>query len=129
MKRKAAPTAPAAAKKSGGWHLDSDSDDEAAARPRATEDNRLQSVLSRRVADGVLRRAAYLEGNVFIEIKIYNVADIVGVDPKDRWEKAVLNLKYQGDSDAPEQASLKEVVKLCRKQFLDEGKFFSNKKK
>lgn len=108
------------------WQFDSDSDDEAVVRQ--APDQRLQSVLTRRVADGVVRRTANLDGDIFVDIKIYQVPDILNIDPKDRWEHAILSLKYQGQSDAIELAPLKDVIKRCRGQFKTEGKFFSSKK-
>lgn len=109
---------------SSGWEL-SDSEDEATPPKKAPL---LQSALTRRVAGGVLRRCANLEGDVFVEVKIYNTNEILNVPPANRWEKAVVSLKYQGESDSPELAPLKTVLKLCRNRFTQEGTFFANKK-
>lgn len=111
-----------------GWELDSESDEnDNVTRKPATPT--LQSVLTRRVADGVLRRTANLTGDVFIEIKVYNSNDILTVPPKDRWERALISLKYQGKSDCLELNQLKQVLNLCKRQFKNEGTFFADKKK
>lgn len=131
VKRKApAPKkSPPPTSKAPGWQFDSESEDEVQARQRSSKPKLLQSVLTRRVADGSVRRTEQRDGDVFIDLKIYNVRDILSLDPKDRWEQAVVSLKYQADFDAPELAQLKDVVKKCKENFTEEGKFFSSKKK
>lgn len=129
VKRKAPTSKKSAVTKSTGWQIDSDSEEEAVVRRRGSETQPLQSSLSRRVADGVLRRTTQRDGDVYIEIKVYNTKEILKVEPKDRWEQAVISLKYQADSDAPELIPLKEALKLCKKKFTEEGKFFTIKKK
>lgn len=105
-----------------GWGLESDSDEEVAVKKAPA----LQSVLTRRVADGILRRTGNFEGDTFIDLKIYNVKDIINIDPKDRWEKAVVSLKFQAHSDSPELGPLKTVLQYCKGQFR-EGRFFTSK--
>lgn len=119
--KKTGPTKPTAT----GWSLDLDSDDER----RPSSRSHLVSSLTRRVADGVLRRTIDLKGDSYVELKVYNIKDIEGVDPKNRWERAVVALKYQGDSDSPEFEALKKVVQLCKTKFTAEGTFFADKKK
>lgn len=110
-----------------GWELDSESDDDNATKKHAPP--ALLSALTRRVVDGVVRRTTNLNGDVFVDLKIYNTRDIVNVEPKDRWERALVSLKYQGEADSPELAHLKKVVKLCKGKFKNEGIFFADKKK
>ncbi|XP_049874674.1 uncharacterized protein LOC126382162 isoform X1 [Pectinophora gossypiella] len=115
-----------ALKKTSGWCLESDSDDDVARYKNATE--QIKSAFTKRVADGVVRRTADLTGDLFVELRLYNIKDIRKVQPKDRWEKATLSLKYQADNDAPELVPLREFVRCCKKQFTEEGVFFADKK-
>ncbi|XP_047997646.1 uncharacterized protein LOC125235208 [Leguminivora glycinivorella] len=50
-------------------------DDEAFAKNCPTPDQ-LRSSITQRVADGLTRRAADLEGEFFLELRVYNTADI-----------------------------------------------------
>lgn len=108
--------------------LESDTEDENEAR-RAVSRNRgrLTSSFERRVADGILKRTTTLPGSVFVELRVYNTADIIGLDIKERWKKSTLMLKHQTSHDAPETELLKKYVNCVKAQFEGEGKFYPNK--
>ncbi|XP_063835974.1 uncharacterized protein LOC135085149 [Ostrinia nubilalis] len=76
-----------------GWKLDLDDDADVESSRARSQPGRLQSVLTRRVADGVLRRTASLPGDLFVELRLYNADEIRAVQPKDGWEKANLLLE------------------------------------
>lgn len=127
-KRKSAEAKKRARPDAGGWDLEFNDDEEiAASRARAAPS--LQSVLTRRVADGNLRRTADLVGDLFVELRLYNTKDIRSVAPRDRWEKSVLSLKYQTDSDSDELDLLRQFIRRVRAEFVEEGTFFADKKK
>ncbi|RVE42695.1 hypothetical protein evm_012662 [Chilo suppressalis] len=113
-----------------GWKLDFDDEAEEIEASRVRKPaNRFQSVLTRRVADGCLRRTASLPGDLFVELRLYNTKDIKCVDPKDRWQRAVLSLKYQTDSEADELELLRQFIKRARREFVEDGTFFADKNK
>lgn len=108
-----------------GWIIDSDSEDETF-RQRAEHKSGaagLQSTLIRSVPGGKVRRVSQLPGDLFLELKLYNVADIKTIAAKDRWEKALVNLKIQVDSNSPEVSIINKALKLCREHFIEEGVF------
>ncbi|XP_063830909.1 uncharacterized protein LOC135080155 [Ostrinia nubilalis] len=111
-----------------GWELELDDEEDVEASRARAAPGRLQSVLTRRVADGNLRSTASLPGDLFVELRLYNAKDIRSVAPKDRWEKSVLALKYQTDSDAEEVNLLRQFIKRARAEFVEEGTFFPNRK-
>lgn len=94
----------------------------------ASARTQLTSALTRRVADGVLRRTAQLPGDLFVELRLYNTNDIRGLDPKVRWEKALVALKYQLSADSQEVVQLHKFLKNCKDKFTDEGTFYADKK-
>ncbi|XP_049871199.1 uncharacterized protein LOC126370404 [Pectinophora gossypiella] len=104
--------------------IDSESEDEEVIK---RSKNALQSSYSKRVADGTVRRTAKLNGDLFVELKLYQVADIRHVDVRKRYEKAVLSLKYQADHNAPELQLLQQFLKKCKPKFGTEGYFFADK--
>ncbi|XP_063837195.1 uncharacterized protein LOC135086390 [Ostrinia nubilalis] len=104
-----------------GWKLDLDDDADVESSRARSQPGRLQSVLTRRVADGVLRRTASLPGDLFVELRLYNADEIRAVQPKDRWEKAVLSLKYQSSSNAEHLDLLRQFVTRAREAFEEDG--------
>lgn len=115
----------AAAKKTEeSWRaFDSESEDETICK-----EAQLKSSYSKRVADGVVRRSIQLEGDLYLDLKLYQVADIKKIDPRKRYEKAVLALKFQADFDSPELGVLRQLLKSCKRSFTEEGVFFADKK-
>lgn len=108
-----------------GWRMiDSDSEDEQTCRTRVGV---LRSSYSKRVADGVVRRSAQLSGDLYIDLRVYQVDDIKSVDLKKRYEKAALHLNYQTEHDAPEVDILTKFLKRCKTQFREDGWFFADK--
>jgi hypothetical protein len=71
-----------------------------------------------------VRRTSQLSGDLFLELKLYNVNDIKSVPPKDRWEKALVNLKIQLDSNSPGVFNINKALKLCNEHFTEEGVFY-----
>lgn len=98
-------------------------DDEDAAVIAEAKNNALKSVLWRRVANGLLKRSEDLEGNLFVELRVYNKADIIDVDPRQRYWKAAVNLRYQVDESEPELQALQKFIKLAKTKFTHEGTF------
>lgn len=115
--------------------LSSDSEDEKDAQRAAYQASlrkkTLRSHITRRVADGVLRREGELSGDTYIELRVYNTKDILGVSGwKERLEKASLALQYQADAEASEIIHLKSFIKVVKEKLsVQEGKFFGNTKK
>lgn len=103
--------------------LDSESEDDVICK-----EPQLRSSYSKRVADGVVRRSVQLEGDLYLDLKLYQVADIKDVDPRKRYEKAVLALKYQANFDSPQLGLLRQLLKHCKSSFTEEGFFFADKK-
>lgn len=90
---------------------------------------KLTSSLTRRVADGTLRQVAELSGEFFVELKIYNTADICDVDPRQRWEKAVATLRMQLTPDSPEWDITKKLFAKGKNKFEEEATFYADKNK
>lgn len=111
------------AKRSSWRVFDSDSEEEGTARPP----QQLRSSYSKRVADGVVRRTAQLEGGLFLDLKLYQVDDIKNVHPLKRHEKAVLALKFRGEPDSPELAALQQLLQRCKAKFVEDGYFYGDK--
>lgn len=85
--------------------------------------NLLKSVLWRRVAGGLIKRSEDLEGNLFVELRVYNKTDILNVKAHQRYWKAAVNLRYQVDDSAPELDALHTFIKLAKAKFTHEGTF------
>lgn len=106
---------------SSGWALDDDSEDNFCIEKHSAG---LWSLLKRQVPGGKVCRYGQLSGDLYIDLKLYNVADIASIALKDRWEKALINLKIQVDSNSPEVSHIKQVLKICKEHFTEEGKFY-----
>lgn len=106
---------------SSGWAFDNESDDNFCAEKQAAG---LRSVLQRRVPGGKVCRYGQLSGDLFVDLKLYNVADISSIAPINRWEKALVSLKIQVDSNSPEVSYIKNALKICKKHFTEEGTFY-----
>ncbi|XP_047984078.1 uncharacterized protein LOC125240784 isoform X1 [Leguminivora glycinivorella] len=103
-------------------------DDEAFAKNCPTPDQ-LRSSITQRVADGLTRRAADLEGEFFLELRVYNTADIRSELAEHKWKKALLAVKAQINNDTPQWEYLQKLTKHLRTLFDDaEVTFFHNKK-
>lgn len=97
------------------------SDDVATVTERRTA--ALQSVLWRRVAGGLIKRAEELAGNLFVEVRVYNRDEIAHLDARDRYWKALVNLRYQVDESEPELQALFKFLKSAKAKFTHEGTF------
>lgn len=105
--------------------FDSDSDEEQEARKAAS---RFTSSLTRRVADGTVRRTATLPGDGLLELRLYRIANVLDVPPLERSQHAAVKLTYQVDFSSPELAFINDFLKSVKKKFTEEGKFFADKK-
>lgn len=75
-----------------------------------------------------MRRTASLTGDLFIELKLYNVTDIQSVPSLARWEKALVNFKCRVDSNSDIVDGINKILKLCKDDFTEEGTFIPDKK-
>lgn len=85
--------------------------------------NPLKSVLWRRVAGGLVKRSEDLEGNLFVELRVYNKEDIINVDARQRYWKAAVNLRYQVNDSEPELETLYKFIHSAKAKFINEGTF------
>ncbi|XP_047983972.1 uncharacterized protein LOC125224598 [Leguminivora glycinivorella] len=111
-----------------GWFSNWGDEGHVEAQRRASAANSLSSVLIRRVPGGYVRRTASLTGDLFIDLKLYNVVDIQNVPSEARWEKALVNFKYRVDSVSDIVDRINKILKRCKDDFTDEGTFFPDKK-
>ncbi|XP_047986365.1 uncharacterized protein LOC125226425 [Leguminivora glycinivorella] len=111
-----------------GWFSNWGDEGHVEAQRRASAANSLSSVLIRRVPGGYVRRTASLTGDLFIDLKLYNVVDIQNVPSEARWEKALVNFKYRVDSVSDIVDGINKILKRCKDDFTDEGTFFPDKK-
>lgn len=102
-------------------------DEDAHIIQEAKQKQKLESVLWRRVANGLLKRSEDLEGNLFIELRVYNKSDIINVDARNRYWKAAVNLRYQVNDSEPELEALYKFIKLVKAKFTSEGSFCMEK--
>lgn len=87
----------------------------------------LSSSLTNKVANGAVRRVADIEGDYFVELRVYHSRDAT-VRNEDRWKKALLALKLQIDGDSVEWQHLQQFTKAAKRKFRDaEAKFYSDK--
>lgn len=105
--------------------LYSDEEEEPAHAPPPTGN---VSVYSRRVAGGSVRRKATLSGDLLAELRIYNPEEVKNLEGYERCDKAVVWMRYQGNSSSPELVALKKFVKIAKTKFTEEGTFFNTKK-
>lgn len=84
------------------------------------------SVLYNRVANGQTRRTAQIDGSFYIELKVYNSAD-VNEGGDDLWKKTLLWLKVRTDDDTPQWDRLQKFVRATSSLFdQSEATFYSN---
>lgn len=88
----------------------------------------LPSVLWRRVPGGLIKRCEDLDGGLFVELRVYNKADIVNVEPRHRYWKAAVNLRYLVDEGEPDVDLLYKFIKVAKAKFTGEGTFTAEKK-
>lgn len=81
---------------------------------KSGESDLLESSIVNRIPNGVTKRARSLDGNFFVELKVYHTADIRGELRQDRWKKAVLAVKAQIDDDTDEWQSLQKFIKKLK---------------
>lgn len=81
-----------------------------------------------RVANGKLRRTApYIEGDFYVEVKVYNKTDAASTTPLERWKKALVALKVQINKDTPQWDALQTFMRRVHVVFQDsEPVFYSD---
>lgn len=111
-----------------GWFSNWGDEEDIEAQRLASTTNSLTSVLIRRVPGGSVRRTASFTGDLFIDLKLYNIEDIQSVPSEARWQKALINLKYRVDSNSDIVDGINKILKVCKDGFTEEGTFFPDKK-
>lgn len=87
------------------------------------------SSFTARVSSGQVRRTTTLDGDYFVDIKVYNTADWVGYKPEERYKKALSYVKIQTDINSPEWEALQRFLGLAFVRFEhSEPVFFKNTK-
>ncbi|KAL0811345.1 hypothetical protein ABMA28_009755, partial [Loxostege sticticalis] len=91
----------------------------------------LWSSLSRRVAGGISRQGTLqADGDVYIDLRVFDVAEISGVNPRERFDKWNGCLRVRLNHDEPLWAGIKKIFKDSRKLFNNiEPTFYADKKK
>lgn len=107
------------------WLFDSDSDSEVSRRPHTSA--KTTSILTRRVPGGVTRRTAQLDGDLLVELRLYNEKEVQNLSGLDRCERAIVWVRLQGESQSPEFHALKKFIKLTKTKFTEEGTFYKDK--
>lgn len=88
----------------------------------------LPSVLNSRVANGSVIRRKYIDGEFYVEVKVYKTCDAISTRPEDRWQKALNSLKIQMNPDGDEWKQLQGFFKAVRNVLDDaESVFYANK--
>ncbi|XP_063838175.1 uncharacterized protein LOC135087307 [Ostrinia nubilalis] len=84
------------------------------------------SVLYNRVANGQTRRTAHLDGAFYVELKVFNAADVdAGGD--DLWKKSLLWLKLRTDEDTAHWDRIQKFVREASSLFNEsEATLYSN---
>lgn len=80
-----------------------------------------------RVANGIERRTANLEGEFLIDLKIYNTSDAHSDDSTDLWKKALLRIKLQIGEGTSHWQLLQKFVRSVDTVFEEEAVFYSDK--
>ncbi|KAI8426935.1 hypothetical protein MSG28_014605 [Choristoneura fumiferana] len=87
----------------------------------------LESSITSRVPNGTTKRACTLNGDYFLELRVYNTADISGVLIQKRWKKAFVTLRAQIVDESDEWEALQTFIKKISALFKDaDVKFYSN---
>lgn len=88
----------------------------------------LPSVLNSRVANGSVIRRKYIDGEFYVEVKVYKTSDAISTRPEDRWQKALNSLKIQMNPNGDEWKQLQGFFKAVRNVLDDaESVFYANK--
>lgn len=93
----------------------------------STSSGDLGSSLLSRVANGKVRRAANLNGDFYVEVKVYHKADIISTVREERWKKAAVALKVQLSKESPQWDTLQSFMRRAHELFDDsEPVFYSD---
>ncbi|KAI5631743.1 hypothetical protein NE865_15548 [Phthorimaea operculella] len=109
------------------WLFGSDTEDEAVNKSRVFDAN--TCVYTRRVPGGVVRRTAQLDGELQVELRLYNAQEVANLGGIERCEKSVVWLRLRGDGDSAEFNALKKFINKAKERFTEEGTFYGDKKK
>lgn len=98
---------------------DSD-DDEPEGAVKKNGNKAILSYLTKKVANGYNRQVkANAVGSHYVELKVYNCADIENVLPVNRWRHAVLTYKCRMNPDSEPFKDLNKLVASAKKDFRD----------
>lgn len=109
------------------WLFGSDAEDEQIP-PRKAADNKT-CVITRRVPGGTVRRTAQIDGDLLVELRLYNYNEVRNLSGLARCEKAVVWLRLRGDGDSADFNLLKKFLNKAKEKFTGEGTFFADKNK
>lgn len=103
-------------------------EESAAAAQHSESPSQLSSVLNTRVANGIVSHRKAVDGEFYVEVKVYRTSDAASTRPEERWRKALTSLKIQMNPDGDEWRQLQVFFKTIRKSMNDvEPVFFGNK--
>ncbi|XP_028161966.1 uncharacterized protein LOC114353964 [Ostrinia furnacalis] len=88
----------------------------------------LDSSLTSKVANGVVRRTVPLEGAYYVEVRVYNTRDALKTPPADRYKKTLHTLKVQLNTETSQWRDLQKFMKTAKKLFEDREPIFYNNK-
>lgn len=89
---------------------------------------KLDSSLTSKVANGVVRRVNQLNGAYYTEVRVYNTRDASKTPPEERYKKALVTLKVQLNPNTSEWRDLQKFMKNIKLLFDNqEPVFYSNK--
>lgn len=85
------------------------------------------SSLISRVANGKVRRTADVSGDFYVEVKVYNKAEVASTPKEERWKKASVALKVQLNRNTPQWDGLQVFMRRTH-EFFDNSEpvFYSN---
>lgn len=80
------------------------------------------------MADGTLRQSTLLDGDFFFDVRVFNTADIINLDTRQRPDQASAHLRLQVDPSDPLWITIKKIFKEGKTRFQKEAVFYANKK-
>lgn len=84
----------------------------------------LSSYFVNRVANGCERRTASTNGDYYIDCKVYKTDDARTTDSLELWQKAVVRIKFQTNTDSSQWRKLQEFVRSADILFPDKPRFY-----
>lgn len=98
------------------------------ARQAPARGRRLDSSISSRVANGSVVRRALLDGQYYVETRVYLAEEALSAPPETRYKKALVTLKLQLDCDRPEWTCLQRFLQKAKSNLFADSKpiFYDN---